>query len=237
MFDLGTFYQSKEWRTLLAQLRMERLDENGEIICEYCGKPITRKYDLIGHHRVELTEDNVNDLSISLNPENIDFVHHRCHNYIHNKLGYAVRQVYLVYGPPLAGKRTYVNENAGEGDLVVDLDNIWECVSGCGRYVHPNRLKAIVFMVRDALLDAVKYRRGKWDSAYIVGGYPLKSERERLCKELGAREVFVEADIETCRERLEKTNDIRADLREIWSQYIAEWFEKYEKDTPLDALQ
>ena len=227
MYDLGNFYQSKQWRSLLASLRMERLDEKGQIICEYCGKPITRAYDLIGHHKVELTEENVNDFNVSLNPANIAFVHHRCHNYIHNKLGYAVRHVYLVYGPPLAGKTEYVKDNACEGDLVISLDNIWECISGCDRYVHPNRLKAVAFMLRDDLINAVKYRRGKWNTAYVVGGYPLKAERERVCKELGAQEIFIQAGPEECKGRLAEIKDRGHDMVSEYSRYIDEWFEKY----------
>lgn len=225
MFTLSTFYRSNEWEGLLKQLRIERLNDDGEILCEYCGKPITKAYDMIGHHKVELTEANVNDFSISLNPDNIAFVHHRCHNYIHNKLGYAVREVYLVYGAPLSGKTTWVSDNMNAGDLVIDMDNIWQCISGCNRYVKPNRLKAVAFKVRDSLLDTVKYRYGKWNNAYIIGGYPMRSERERLCKELGAREVFIQVDRDECVNRLNDSD--RGLLSAEYIRFIDEWFSKY----------
>lgn len=224
MFTLSTFYRSREWEGLLKQLRIDRLNDDGQIICEYCEKPITRAYDLIGHHKVELTEANVNDFDISLNPENIAFVHHRCHNYIHNKLGYAVREVYLVYGAPMSGKTMWVQNNMSEGDLVIDIDSIWQCVSGCPRYIKPNRLKSVVFRVRDSLLDAVRYRAGKWNNCYIIGGYPLNSERERLCKELGAREVFVEASKEDCIARLEGIEGVN---KSEWMKFIEDWFAKF----------
>lgn len=224
MFTLQTFYHSKEWEKLLKQLRIERLNDDGQIICEYCEKPVTRAYDLIGHHKTELTAQNVNDLTVSLNPDNIAFVHHRCHNYIHNKLGYAVREVFLVYGAPLSGKAAWVQENMSQGDLVVDLDNIWQCISGCPRYMKPNRLKSIAFRVRDSLIEAVKYRAGKWQNAYVIGGYPLRSERERLCRELGAREVFVDADMSDCLKRLESIDGIDKD---DWQKFISEWFERF----------
>lgn len=223
-FTLFTFYRSKEWERLLKQLRIDRLNDDGEIICEYCGNPITKAYDMIGHHKVELTEANVNDFTISLNPENIAFVHHRCHNFIHNKLGYAVREVFLVYGAPLSGKTTWVQENMNEGDLVIDLDSIWQCVSGCPRYVKPNRLRSIVFRVRDSLLDAVRYRAGKWNNCYIIGGYPLSSERERLCKELGAREVFIEASMDDCIARLDSQEGVD---KSEWMKFIEDWFSKF----------
>ena len=169
--------------------------------------------------------DNVNDYNISLNPDNIKIVHHKCHNIIHNKLGHRERSIYLIYGAPLSGKSTYVKEVSEPGDLIIDIDNIWQCVSGCDRYVKPARLNAVVFGVRDYLLDSVRYRRGKWQSAYIIGGYPLISERERLCKELGAQEIYIECEQEECINRLLQCNDGR-DI-EAWVRYIDDWFLKY----------
>lgn len=227
MYTLDNFYQSKQWRKLLEQIKIDRLTPEGELICEYCSKPITRAYDIIGHHKQELTEDNVNDYNISLNPDNVALVHARCHNYIHDKLGYSRRQVFLVYGSPLAGKSSWVKANMGEGDLIIDLDNIWQAVSGCERYTKPNRLKAVVFKVRDTLLDSVKYRLGKWNNCYIIGGYPLQSERERLCKELGAREVFIDTSRAECIERLMSSQD--RDLVE-WTKYIEDWWNKFNRD-------
>lgn len=224
MISVSDFYRSKEWEKLLKVLRIERLNSDGEIICEYCGKPITKAYDLIGHHKVELTAENVNDAAVSLNPDNVAFVHHRCHNFIHNKFGYAGRNVFLVYGAPLAGKSEYVRQAMSEGDLVVDIDSIWQCVSGCPRYVKPNRLRAIVFAARDRLIEAVRFRQGKWTTAYIVGGYALSSERTRLCKELGAREILVEATQEDCVRRLDDLSYLN---RDEWISFIADWFDKY----------
>lgn len=225
-YTLATFYKSEAWYKLMQLIRQERVNENCDIICEYCGEPIVRAYDCIGHHVIELNDMNVNDAMIALNPDNIQLVHHKCHNRIHNKLRYGedIRQIYLVYGSPLAGKSTWVNEVMNEGDLIIDMDNIWQCVSGCNRYVKPGRLNACVFGVRDTLLDMVKYRHGKWLNAYIIGGYPLISERERLCKELGAREIFIDTPMEVCIERLTYCKD--RDLTE-WVRYIHEWWMKY----------
>lgn len=222
---LSDFYRSKEWENLLVILKGERINSEGFIVCERCGKPIVKAYDCIGHHIVELTEENYNDYNISLNPQNIAFVHHRCHNKIHNKLGYAQRQVFIVYGSPLSGKSSYVKEVAVEGDLIVDIDNIWQCVSGCDRYIKPARLKSVVFGVRDKLIEDIKIRRGKWLNAYLIGGYPYKMDRERLIDSLGAREVFIDTDKPTCLERLANCGD--RDALE-WEKYINEWWLQFE---------
>ena len=102
------FYRSRSWREFVELLKIERTDENGFIICAHCGKPIVKKYDCIGHHKEELTEENYENPEISLNPDNVVLVHQRCHNLIHDKLGYVEKKVYIVYGSPLSGKSSYV---------------------------------------------------------------------------------------------------------------------------------
>lgn len=226
-YTLDTFYKSKEWVNLIKSIRLERVNSNGDVICEECGEPIVRAYDCIGHHKEELTEQNVNDAMVSLNPDNVMLVHHRCHNRIHKKFYYGedTRQVYLVYGSPLSGKTTWVNEVKSDGDLIVDIDSIWQCVSGCERYKKPAVLNACVFGVRDYLIECVKYRRGKWRNAYVVGGYPLISERERLCRELRAREIFIDTSKDECLRRLAECND-GLDIGQ-WTGFILDWWKKY----------
>ena len=224
--SLYNFYRSSQWENLLKVLRNERVNYEGYVICDYCGKPIVKTYDCIGHHVIHLTEENYTDYNISLNPDLIQLVHHKCHNIIHDRLGMNTqRQVFLVYGSPLSGKSTWVKDNMAEGDLVIDMDSIWECVSGCDRYVKPNRLKSVVFAVRDNLIESVKYRRGKWLNAYVIGGYPYQGERERLIDMLGAREVFIDTDKEECLNRLSECED--RDHKD-WEQYITDWWLQYD---------
>ena len=222
--NLFEFYRSDEWRSFREVIINERTKDDGFIYDEMTDKPILRKYDIVLHHKIELTEENVFDYNISLNPENIMVLSHRSHNYIHDKFGHSMRQVYLVYGAPLSGKTTYVHDNMSEGDLIIDMDNIWQCVSGCDRYIKPNRLRSVVFRLRDDLLDMVKYRFGKWSNAYVLGGYPLSGERERLLKDLSAREIFIDTSKDECLARLQA--DEQRDHDE-WTQYIDEWFERF----------
>lgn len=221
---LETFYQSKEWIGLMQGIKNDRTRDDGLIYCEHCGKPIVRKYDCIGHHLIFLNEENVNDANISLNPKLIRLVHHACHNKIHNKLGYVRKEIFLVYGSPLSGKTSYVESVREAGDLIIDMDSIWECISGCPRYVKPGKLNAVAFGVRDYLMQCIKYRNGKWDNAYLIGGYPLISERERLCKELGAREIYIESTKEECLSRLSLCDDRD---KNQWEKFIDEWWRRY----------
>ena len=224
MVTLENFYQSKTWIKLYTALRLERTDPEGNLICWHCKKPIVNKYDAIAHHTLFLTDANVNDASVSLNPDLIQFVHHRCHNKIHNKLGYQKQEVYLVYGSPLSGKSTYVDTVAERGDLIIDIDLIWQAVSGGQKYIKPPSLNSVVFGIRDYLLESVRIRRGKWNNAYIIGGYPLISERERLCRQMGAREIYIESTQQECLSRLQDEPDRDKDE---WIRYINAWWERY----------
>lgn len=220
--QVNEFYHCKEWIDLMRNIRLERGN-----MCEFCKKPIINAYDSIGHHKIELNNRNYKDINISLNPDNIMLVHHRCHNRIHNKLGNKVKSVYIVYGSPLSGKSTYVRNNILEGDLIVDMDDIWQCISGCDRYIKPNSIKDNAFAVRNLLIDNIKLRVGNWSNAYIVGGYPLVSERERLSNQLGARLIYIDTNKEECISRLESNPQGRNIT--AWRKYIDDWWEKYQR--------
>lgn len=168
-----SFYQSKEWLATRQRIIYDRL-VNGETICEYCHEPIYKKYDIILHHKKELTFENYTNAAVSLNPENIMIVHHKCHNLIHNNLNRVPNKIYIVYGSPLAGKSSYVKEQMQYGDMIIDVDRIWECISGINHLDgKPDGLKRNVFAIRDILYDQVKKRVGLYNNCYIVGGFGL----------------------------------------------------------------
>lgn len=225
------FYRSDKWNKLLDRLKIDRVQPDGTLLCEHCGKPIVNAYDCIGHHKEELTEENVDDVMIALNPDNVMLIHFRCHNSIHKRFGYQgkiIKQVFLVWGAPCAGKTTWVDSVAEKDDLIVDLDRIWCAVraASCGLYDKPDALKSVVFDIRDKLYEDVRTRRGKWQNAYIIGGYPLEAERERLADMLGADKlVFIDTSQDVCLLRAkEKSSE--------WSDYVRQWFDRY---TPPSA--
>lgn len=230
MFTLDTFYQSKEWRAFRDLIIMQRMTPEGFVIDEITGKPILKAFDIILHHKEFLTEDNVNDASISLNPDNIQIVSHRTHNYIHNKLGYKRREIYLVYGSPCSGKNTYVDSVMEPGDLLLDVDKIKQAITNKSTHILVPQLNPIIFGIRDFMFESIRLKRGYWNNAYIVGGFPLISERERLCKKYGAREIYIDTPKEVCLERLKNDPDGR-DVEE-WTRFIEEWWRRY---TPRPA--
>lgn len=230
MFTLDNFYKSEEWKAFISTLKISRVNEEGVIICEHCNNPIVSKYDCIGHHKIHLNNDNINDYEISLNSDNVMLVHHRCHNQIHNRWNgtkghkFKKKRIYLVYGPPCAGKTSYVKEHATMHDIVLDMDNIYQCISINDKYIKPNTLKNNVFSIRDCILDMIKTRYGNWDNAFIIGGYPTIGERERIQKELGIDKlVHINTEKNIC---LDRAKELRPDE---WIEYVENYFEKFQE--------
>ncbi|WP_308637707.1 AAA family ATPase [Paenibacillus silvisoli] len=219
---LHTFYSSTKWRSFRHGLILERGAK-----CEHCGEPITRPIDIIGHHKVELTPENVHDYNISLNPAMVELICYDCHNKEHKRFGYqGSKEVYLVYGPPMSGKSTHVHQNLKRGDLVVNMDRLYQALSGLPSYDKPDSLFGNVMAVYHVLVDNIRTRLGKWGTAWVVGGYADKFKRERLAEDLGAELVYCEMSIEECMQRLEADED-RRHRQEEWRKYIEKWFETF----------
>ena len=224
---LHDFYTSKEWRTFRETLIHQRTKPDGVLYDELNGQPLIKAYDIIAHHKQQLTVQNVNDYSISLNPDNIMLVSMRSHNEIHKRFGYAQgRKVYYVYGAPCSGKSTYVESIKGNSDIIADIDLIWAAITGGQRYVKPDALKVNAFQLYSAVLDQIKTRAGKWERAYIITGGAHKGQRERQLAELGAEPIFIDTPKEVCLQRL--NGDTQRDVTQ-WAGYIDEWFSAYQE--------
>lgn len=223
--SLANFYTSEVWKEFRLQLIAERTQPDGFVHDEKTGEPIRHSYDIIAHHKIELTLQNVNDTEISLNPDNILLVSFDTHNQLHERFGYAQgKKVYLVYGSPCAGKNSYVDRIKRRDDMIVDIDLIWYALTG-KKYYKPSALKACAFELYRHAYDMVKMRQGKWARSYIIQGAAHKGERERVLAELGAEPIFIDTPKDVCLQRL--TNDNDRD-HEKWKTYIDQWFDLYQ---------
>lgn len=228
--SLSQFYTSQEWRTFRAALVFDRTNpKDGVLYDEHSGDPLVNAYDIVAHHIKPITMQNVNDPSVSLNPENIMLVSHRSHNEIHARYGFAtLKKVYYVYGAPCSGKTTYVQRNKGNSDLVVDIDLIWQAATGGDLYDKPDAIKAAVFAMRNALLDCVRTRAGNWERAWIIEGGARKADRMRRIEAMGAEDIFIDTDRETCLMRL-ASDEKRVHVQDAWRGYIDEWFNSFQE--------
>lgn len=65
-----SFYNSKAWRKLSEYIRVSR-----DHTCEECGE-----FGDQVHHIIEITPENINDTSITLNESNLQLLCEECHN-------------------------------------------------------------------------------------------------------------------------------------------------------------
>lgn len=69
------FYKSKAWRSARSAYIKFRVSVDGGM-CEVCGE----RLGYIVHHKEWLTEDNIDDPDIALNPDNFSYECLKCHN-------------------------------------------------------------------------------------------------------------------------------------------------------------
>lgn len=219
---LKSFYASEKWQRLRASIIAERGPR-----CQECHRVIGNPIDCTLHHIKELTPENVNDVMISLNPENILIVCHDCHDQIHHRFGHQPEHgVYIVYGPPMSGKTTYIRQYISRGDLIVDMDRLYAAVSMLPSYDKPDNLLSNVMGIHNQLIDNIKTRYGKWNSAWVVGGYADHYKRDQLVNNLGAELIFCDVSKEECLSRLEMDEGRRC-RKDEWIGYINKWFDRY----------
>lgn len=214
---LRSFYTSDAWYAFRKAYLGDMLLERGELRCERCGKPLVNPYDAILHHKIELTESNYADATISLNPANIMLVCHWCHDAIHERWGHQIsRHVYLVYGCPCSGKRAYVDANRGSKDVVLDIDAIYACLGG-NRAV----LKSDMFAVYNVMQDRIRTRAGKWRNAWILSSAATQGDLRRLDDALGGCELInIEKPLDACYAEADSRGG-------EWRAWVDEWVRRH----------
>lgn len=70
-----SFYKSKAWQQCRASFIGERRSIDGGL-CEHCKS----KRGYIVDHIIEITPDNINDVNITLNHSNLQYLCLECHN-------------------------------------------------------------------------------------------------------------------------------------------------------------
>ena len=218
--DLFSFYRSDEWSRFRKVFLSERMERDGELVCEHCGKAIVHPYEAILHHKIELTEENVFDADVALNPDNIMLVCPKSHNAIHERWGYVsrVKKVNIVWGSPCAGKRAFVEESAGPKDLIVDIDRLYEAMT-----TNEDRgaTKGNVLSIYRTLIDMVKTRNGRWRTAWIVRTLPLSIDRENIVREVnGGEMIHIDTSMEECLEEAKRRGgEWETWVQQYWSRY------------------
>lgn len=224
------FYNSKEWK----QFRQAYYDSHFGI-CEKCGNPGEEV-----HHTTFLNENNIDDPDITLNQDKVMLLCRECHRAEHDnaamfkrmnlirgyhkgdglttfKDGQLVRNynVTIVYGAPSSGKTTYINENKGRYDLVIDLDYIRRALELSANKRHVYDTLPIALDVRDYIYDMIASRAWYFEHCWIVAGLPKKQERMALVNKLQAKLYHVDTDEDECVERAKEDKELSSITTQI----------------------
>lgn len=84
------FYKSKQWQRCSSTYK-----KSVGGLCERCKAKGFVVAGVIVHHKIRITPKNINDVSITLNPDNLELLCKKCHNEEHkaeiNKTNYVKR--------------------------------------------------------------------------------------------------------------------------------------------------
>ena len=127
--------------------------------------------------------------------------------------------VYLIYGSPCSGKSTYIKEHMKRGDLVCDVDLIYQAISEQNPHDADLYAHEVALQLKNELLDIIRKRDGGWGNAYVVSIANTKEKLQTEKERIKADEcIFIDTPYEVCMERAKE--------RPFYFQWlIQEWFE------------
>lgn len=235
------FYRSKAWQSCR---NMYFQSQHG--ICELCGAPGEEV-----HHKKALTPNNITDLEIALGGDNLQLLCKTCHSAIHEKSYQMYRKrhrtntglanglcfdedgnvvqkknVFIVWGAPASGKTTYVKEQKGKYDLVVDLDYIMCALSLEQGKNYSEDALPFALDIRDYIYQMIQERRHFFENMFIVSTLPKKEQREALAKRLNGTLIHINTGEEECLKRARR--DTERKNKELQYKIIKEFFETVE---------
>lgn len=186
-------YNSTRWR----KLREEVLYENPFCVrCEEMGilEPAT-----VCDHALPIEQGGA-----IWDRNNLQGLCESCHNSksgkeAHNKY----TKVTVITGAPCSGKTTLVKQIVKHGDLVIDIDKIFEALSFQDLYEKDKTLIGIVLDVRDFILNKLK-QPNKVKQCYLITTANNKDKLRRLTQGLNVVDIKVmNVDKTTCEKRLQ----------------------------------
>jgi 5-methylcytosine-specific restriction protein A len=137
-------------------------------------------------------------------------------------------QVVVVYGPPGAGKTTYVLKKMRPGDLILDSDRLWQALSG--QAIHDKPISIFPFMLEawHAVLNRLKANNNIL-CAWIVTTGKRKQDIEMYENELNAQCFVMETPAIVCLRRVQNDKARDPETMELFKGLIDQWWQDYDR--------
>ncbi|MFC8361127.1 AAA family ATPase [Streptomyces griseorubiginosus] len=131
--------------------------------------------------------------------------------------------LYVVTGPPAAGKSSWINAHAKASDIVIDLDRITLALTGPGapQWNHEPIASKIALRARYAAIDEAIKHLDQVD-VYLIHTMPSPQARTRY-RRLGAQIVTVDPGEAVVRERVKAMRSTAMD------RVVSRWYGSYRK--------
>lgn len=108
--------------------------------------------------------------------------------------------LYVVQGPPAAGKTTWVQQRAKHGDIVIDLDAIAAALTPDAGHNHPTAVLRCARQARRAAIDEAFRHSGDVD-VYVIHALP-SAKAVTMYAEHGARMVTIDPGRDVVEQRI-----------------------------------
>ena len=132
--------------------------------------------------------------------------------------------IYLIWGPPGAGKTTYAQTYMSPGDILIDFDLLFQALAGVPIHEREYILFDRVEDCRQFLINTIE-RYPEVRSTWVTMCAPKKEDREPFVK-MGARLRLVQESASVCIGRCRE----RGENWHRWEKAIRKWFEDYEPE-------
>ena len=128
-------------------------------------------------------------------------------------------KIIIVYGPPGAGKNDYVIKNCRYGDLVIDQDMLYKCLTGLDLRDKPAHLHEIIEKIRFNIIEICYYSEIKYTAWVILTSKKLRDYF--LMKYKKAKLIFFDVSRSECYRNIQK--DKTRNFKN-WQIIIDKWF-------------
>ena len=206
------------WR----KARLSHLHSNP--LCVECG----RKGFVVGAAVVDHIAPHRGNQELFWDKDNWQSLCKPCHD---RKTWRESRSIYManvtvVCGPPGSGKSTYVQRLMKRGDLLVDVDKLFQALSGLSTRDKPDILFPYVMEARDAILRKLDTPPADC-TAWVIAAAPKAELRSKLAARYKARVILLLVNKEECAKRIrEDTN--RKGHQTSHVSLAHEWWKEYE---------